>query len=67
MLVLGIETSCDETAVSVVRDGQKVLSNVVFSQWVHKRYWGVVPELASREHVKTILPILKAALEEAST
>lgn len=65
MLVLGIETSCDETAVSVVRDGQKVLSNVVFSQWIHKRYWGVVPELASREHVKTILPILKTALEEA--
>jgi N6-L-threonylcarbamoyladenine synthase len=65
MLVLGIETSCDETAVAVIRDGQKILSNVVFSQWVHKRYWGVVPELASREHIKTILPILKTALDEA--
>jgi len=65
MLVLGIETSCDETAVAIIEDGQKILSNVVFSQWVHKRYWGVVPELASREHIKTILPILKTALEEA--
>ena len=65
MLVLGIETSCDETAVAVIEDGQKILSNVVFSQWVHKKYWGVVPELASREHIKTILPLLKAALEEA--
>lgn len=64
MLVLGIETSCDETAVSVIEDGQKILSNVVFSQWVHKRYWGVVPELASREHIKTLLPILQAALKE---
>ena len=65
MLVLGIETSCDETAVAVIEDGQKILSNVVFSQWVHKKYWGVVPELASREHIKTILPLLKASLEEA--
>jgi N6-L-threonylcarbamoyladenine synthase len=65
MLILGIETSCDETAVAVIEDGLKILSNVVFSQWVHKKYWGVVPELASREHVKTILPLLKAALEEA--
>ncbi|MCJ7457428.1 MAG: tRNA (adenosine(37)-N6)-threonylcarbamoyltransferase complex transferase subunit TsaD [candidate division Zixibacteria bacterium] len=65
MVVLGIESSCDETAVAVIEDGQKVLSNVVFSQWVHKKYWGVVPELASREHIKTILPLLKASLEEA--
>ncbi|MDP3025963.1 MAG: tRNA (adenosine(37)-N6)-threonylcarbamoyltransferase complex transferase subunit TsaD [candidate division Zixibacteria bacterium] len=65
MLVLGIETSCDETAVAVIEDGQKILSNVVFSQWVHKKYWGVVPELASREHIKSILPLLKASLEEA--
>ncbi|MDH4222519.1 MAG: tRNA (adenosine(37)-N6)-threonylcarbamoyltransferase complex transferase subunit TsaD [candidate division Zixibacteria bacterium] len=64
MLVLGIETSCDETAVAVIQDGRKILSNIVFSQWVHKKYWGVVPELASREHIKTILPILKTALEE---
>ncbi len=65
MLVLGIETSCDETSVAVIQDGRRILSNVVFSQWVHKRYWGVVPELASREHIKTILPILKTALDEA--
>lgn len=65
MLVLGIETSCDETAVAVIQDGRRILSNVVFSQWIHKRYWGVVPELASREHIKTILPILKTALDEA--
>ena len=65
MLVLGIESSCDETAVAVIEDGQKILSNVVFSQWVHKKYWGVVPELASREHIKTILPLLKASLEES--
>lgn len=65
MLVLGIETSCDETAVAVVEDGRKILSNIVFSQWVHKKYWGVVPELASREHIKTILPLLKTALEES--
>jgi len=65
MHVLGIETSCDETAVAIIEDGQKILSNEVFSQWIHKRYWGVVPELASREHIKTILPILKTSLEEA--
>ncbi|HVP35425.1 MAG TPA: tRNA (adenosine(37)-N6)-threonylcarbamoyltransferase complex transferase subunit TsaD [Terriglobales bacterium] len=65
MLVLGIETSCDETAVAVIKDGQKILSNVVFSQWVHKKYWGVVPELASREHIKIILPLLTTSLEEA--
>lgn len=64
MLVLGIETSCDETSVAVIEDGRKILSNVVFSQWVHKRYWGVVPELASREHIKTLLPVLRAALKE---
>ncbi len=65
MLVLGIETSCDETAVAIIEDGQKILSNLVFSQWVHKKYWGVVPELASREHIKTILPLLKVCLEES--
>jgi N6-L-threonylcarbamoyladenine synthase len=67
MLILGIETSCDETAASVVQDGKKILSNVVYSQMVHNKYWGVVPELASREHMKTILPMVKSALEEAKT
>jgi len=65
MLVLGIETSCDETAASVVRDGKTILSNVVYSQVVHNKYWGVVPELASREHMKTIVPIVRGALGEA--
>jgi len=65
MLVLGIETSCDETAASVVRDGKTILSNVVYSQLVHNKYWGVVPELASREHMKTIVPIVRGALGEA--
>lgn len=65
MLVLGIETSCDETAASVVWDGKKILSNVVYSQMVHKKYGGVVPELASREHIKTIVPVVENALKEA--
>lgn len=65
MLVLGIETSCDETAASVVRDGREILSNLVYSQMVHNRYGGVVPELASREHIRTIVPIVKSALDEA--
>lgn len=65
MIVLGIETSCDETAASVVEDGTKILSNLVYSQIVHNKYWGVVPELASREHMKTIVPIVKSALDEA--
>ena len=67
MLILGIETSCDETAASVVQDGKRILSNVVYSQMVHNKYWGVVPELASREHMKTILPVVRSALEEAKT
>jgi N6-L-threonylcarbamoyladenine synthase len=65
MLVLGIETSCDETAASVVWDGKKILSNVVYSQMVHKEYGGVVPELASREHIKTIVPVVETALKDA--
>jgi N6-L-threonylcarbamoyladenine synthase len=65
MIVLGIETSCDETAASVVENGTKILSNVVYSQMVHSKYWGVVPELASREHMKTIVPVVKSALDEA--
>jgi N6-L-threonylcarbamoyladenine synthase len=66
MLVLGIETSCDETAASVVQDGKRILSNVVYSQMVHNKYGGVVPELASREHMKTIVPVVKIALSEGS-
>ncbi len=66
MLVLGIETSCDETAIAVVRDGRRILSNVVASQVeLHARYGGVVPELASRQHVEAIVPTLTEALERA--
>ncbi|HEU4346012.1 MAG TPA: tRNA (adenosine(37)-N6)-threonylcarbamoyltransferase complex transferase subunit TsaD [Candidatus Binatia bacterium] len=66
MLVLGIETSCDDTAAAVLRDGRAVLANVVSSQdQVHGPYGGVVPELASRQHVQTILPIIDGALRHA--
>jgi N6-L-threonylcarbamoyladenine synthase len=66
--VLGIETSCDETAAAVVEDGRRILSNVVASQaHVHSAYGGVVPELASRHHVEAIAPVLEAALAEAGT
>jgi N6-L-threonylcarbamoyladenine synthase len=65
MLILGIETSCDETAASLVKDGKEIFSNVVCSQMVHNRYGGVVPELASREHIRTITPVIQAALDEA--
>ena len=67
MLILGIETSCDETAVAVVDDGQRILSNVISSQVeVHSRYGGVVPEVASRQHMLAITPIYRASLEKAN-
>ena len=67
MLVLGIESSCDETAASVVRDGRVVLSSVIASQTdLHAEYAGVVPEIASRAHVQNILPVIDRALREAS-
>src|SRR5262245_58173821 len=65
MLVLGIETSCDDTAAAVVRDGREILSNVVASQLVHREYGGVVPEIASRQHLQHLLPVMQAALERA--
>lgn len=66
MLVLGIETSCDETAASVVEDGRRILSNVVSSQIdIHKKYGGVVPELASRKHLETINFVVEQALSQA--
>jgi N6-L-threonylcarbamoyladenine synthase len=66
MQVLGIETSCDETAAAVVRDGRRVLSNVVFSQVsLHRPYGGVVPEIASRNHVRVLPGVLAGALEQA--
>ncbi|MBX3462187.1 MAG: tRNA (adenosine(37)-N6)-threonylcarbamoyltransferase complex transferase subunit TsaD [Planctomycetes bacterium] len=64
--ILGIETSCDETAAAVVQDGRTVLSNVVHSQVaLHARWRGVVPEVASRSHTERILPIVEAALRQA--
>jgi N6-L-threonylcarbamoyladenine synthase len=64
--ILGIESSCDETAAAVVRSGQKTLSNVVFSQIAtHQPYGGVVPELASREHLRAIVPVVRKALADA--
>ena len=65
-LILGIETSCDETAAAVVADGREVLSNVIYTQIpTHTLYGGVVPELASREHVLKINQVIKKALEDA--
>ncbi len=66
MLVLGIESSCDETAAAVVRDGREILSSVISSQIeIHKKWGGVVPEIASREHLIKIDPIVDEALEKA--
>ena len=68
MRILGIESSCDETAAAVVDDGVSILSSVVASQLAtHARYGGVVPELASREHLRAIVPVVRLALEEAKT
>jgi tRNA N6-adenosine threonylcarbamoyltransferase len=65
-LILGIESSCDETAAAVVRSGEEVLSNVVYSQIAtHAEYGGVVPELASREHLRAIVPVVRKALQES--
>src|SRR6202035_2648329 len=65
--ILGIESSCDETAAAVVRSGEQVVSNVVASQIAtHQPYGGVVPELASREHLRAIVPVVRAALVEAN-
>jgi tRNA N6-adenosine threonylcarbamoyltransferase len=66
MLVLGIESTCDETSCAIVKDGKHILSNVVFSQTdLHENFGGVVPELACRRHVDVLLPVLKKALSEA--
>ena len=66
MLTLGIESSCDETAVAVIEDGRKMLSNIVDTQIpIHEKYGGVVPEIASRNHIEAISRVTKKALEEA--
>ena len=64
-LILGIESSCDETSASIVRNGTEVLSNVVASQLIHADYGGVVPELASREHLRAITPVVREAMHRA--
>ncbi|MFA4987681.1 MAG: tRNA (adenosine(37)-N6)-threonylcarbamoyltransferase complex transferase subunit TsaD, partial [Candidatus Brocadiia bacterium] len=67
-LILGLESSCDDTAVAVVRDGVEVLSNIVSSQdELHARFAGVVPEIASRAHLERIIPVVELALEKAGT
>ena len=66
MKILGIETSCDETAAAVVADGVRILSNQIASQVeIHARYGGIVPEVASRQHILAIIPILNQAMAEA--
>lgn len=68
MLILGIETSCDETAAAVVQDGSILLSNAIASSMdLHKAFGGVVPEIAARSHIEVINPIIKQALDEAKT
>jgi N6-L-threonylcarbamoyladenine synthase len=66
MLILGVESSCDDTAAAVLRDGKIILANVVSSQdHVHGPYGGVVPELASRQHIQSVLPVVDSALRQA--
>src|SRR5258705_11230118 len=67
MLVLGIESSCDETAAAIVRDGREIVSSVIASQIAtHERFGGVVPELASREHLDKIVPVVEEAFTRAN-
>jgi len=66
MLVLGVETSCDETSVGIVADGSRILSNVILSQEIHKQYGGVVPEIASRIHITELVGIAQKALHRAN-
>ena len=67
MRILGIETSCDDTSIAIVEDGTKLLSHVTASQVeIHDQTGGVVPEVAAREHVRTILPVYRETLKRAS-
>ncbi|MGC9359034.1 MAG: tRNA (adenosine(37)-N6)-threonylcarbamoyltransferase complex transferase subunit TsaD, partial [Anaerolineae bacterium] len=66
ILILGIESSCDETAAAVVENGRRVVSNVVASQAeLHRRYGGVFPEMASRAHIRAITPVVREAMTQA--
>jgi len=67
IITLGIETSCDETSVAVVKNGRQILSNIIDTQIpIHEKYGGVVPEIASRNHIEAISRVTKKALEEAN-
>jgi len=67
MKVLGIETSCDETAAAVVDNGTSIMSNVIASQVdIHARYGGIVPEVASRQHLLAIVPVVEKAMADAA-
>ena len=67
MIILGIETSCDDTAIAVVEDGVKIHSNLVADQsYMHERYGGIIPEISAREHLTTIIPTINRCLDEAS-
>ncbi len=66
MLILGIESSCDDTAAAVVEDGERILSSIVSTQDdIHSKYGGIVPELASRRHIEMVIPVVEAALGQA--
>jgi N6-L-threonylcarbamoyladenine synthase len=66
-ILLAIETSCDETSAAIIKDGREVLSNIISSQVeIHRKFGGVVPEIASRKHVESIIPVIDQALDEAS-
>ena len=66
-LILGMETSCDETAAAIVADGRRIVANVVASQVeLHRQYGGVFPEMASRQHVLDIVPVIRKTMERAS-
>jgi Metal-dependent proteases with possible chaperone activity len=65
--ILGIESSCDETAASVVKNGSEVLSNIISTQIsIHRKFGGVVPEIASRKHIENIMPVIDEALGQAN-
>ena len=66
MLTLGIESSCDETSVAIIKDEREILSNIILGQIIHSEYGGVVPELASREHMKAIISVYHKALKTAN-
>ena len=67
ILTLGVESSCDETSVSVIKNGREILSNVIDTQIpIHEKYGGVVPEIASRNHIEAISRVTKKALKDAN-